>query len=83
MMVCFNGVHVKAQELLSITTAVTLAVAFIMLVWGAPSSQQHADLKTDKVRALCLCYCVTSLLQLLPFTSVLLSLPFLLCKTDQ
>lgn len=37
-MVCLNGVHVEAQGLLSITTAVTLAVAFIMLVWGGALS---------------------------------------------
>lgn len=55
-MVCLNGVHVEAQGLLSITTAVTLAVAFYYASGGgAPSPQQHADLKTDKVRVLCMC----------------------------
>lgn len=71
MMVYLNGVHVEAQGLLSITTAVTLAVAFIMLLWGAPSPQQHADLKTDEVRALCVGYCVTSFLHLLLSITVL------------
>lgn len=79
MMVCLNGVHVEAQGLLSITTAVTLAVAFIMLLWGAPSPQQHADLKADEVRALCVGYCVTSsfLHLLLSITVLALSALFL------
>lgn len=78
MMVCLNGVHVEAQGLLSITTAVTLAVGLIMLVWGAPSPQRHADLKTDKVRDLCMC-CVISLL----LSPVCHSLPDSFFKIDQ
>lgn len=58
MMVCLNGVHVEAQGLLSITSAVTLAVAFYYAsVGGRPLHSSTLILKTDKVRALCVCYC--------------------------
>lgn len=83
MMVCLNGVHVEAQGLLSITSAVTLAVAFYYAsVGGRPLHSSTLILKTDKVRALCVCYCVTSLLHLL-LSIILSALLFLFCKIDQ
>lgn len=71
IMVCLNGVHVEAKGHWSVTTSVTLALAFYYASWegGAPSPQQNADLKRQKVRALYLC-CVTSFFCLLLFTIV-------------
>lgn len=64
-MVCLTGVHVEAQGPLSVTRAVTLALVFYYASRGAPFPQQKAELKTGKVRALCMCCCVTSLFHLL------------------
>lgn len=71
IMVCLNGVHVEAKGHWSITASVTLALAFYYasLGRGAPSPQQNADLKRQKVRALYLC-CVISFFSLLVFTIV-------------
>lgn len=73
IMVCLNGVHVEAKGHWSITTSVTLALAFYYgsLGRGAPSPQQNTDLKRPKVRALYLC-CVISFFSLLVFTIILI-----------
>lgn len=85
----FNGVHVEAQGLnMSITTAVTLAVAFHNAsAGGAPSPQQHTDLKTDKGTCSLYAMCRVASLSLSLFISLLsisvFTLSFLLFKIDQ
>lgn len=46
-MVCLNGVHVEAQGLLSITTAVTLAVAFYYASGGGGALSTAARRSED------------------------------------
>lgn len=68
-----NGVYVEAQGLNNHYS--DFGCSYIMLVCGgAPCPQQHAELKTNKVRALCVCCDCFCVFPLLPFLSLSLYL---------
>lgn len=64
-MVCLNGVHVEAQRLMSVTTAVTFAVAFHYASGGRPLHSRMLIWRMERYVLLCMCCCVTSLFHLL------------------
>lgn len=68
MMVCLNGVHVEAQRLMSVTTAVTLALAFYYAsVGGRPL---HSSTLIWRLPRYVLSVCVVWLFHLLLSVSV-------------